>query len=92
MGATNAMQISIAVQLVTWDFQFQNFHDISLSFLNNTSAILSMFLYSARVKLLSSCHDPHSQSFFPQAFSHNSKKHGIHDLILSMFNSVILLQ
>jgi hypothetical protein len=55
------MQISIAVQLVTWHFQSHNCPDMSLSFLSNTSAILSIFLYSARVKFHSNCHEPQSE-------------------------------
>ena len=75
MGATNAMQISVAVQLVTWHFQSHNRSDMSLSFLSNTSAILSIFLYSARVKFHSNCHEPHSQPVcisFPMPSSHLS--------------------
>lgn len=40
MGATNAMQISIAVQLVPWHFQSWNSSDMSLSFLSSTGANL----------------------------------------------------
>lgn len=40
MGAANAMQISIAVQLVPWHFQSRTSSDMSLSFLCSTSANL----------------------------------------------------
>lgn len=40
MGAANAMQISIAVQLVPWHFQSWTSSDMSLSFLCSTSANL----------------------------------------------------
>jgi hypothetical protein len=73
MGATHGVHISIAVQLVTWHYQSHNCSDKFLSFLSNTSAILSVFLYSARVNFHSSCHELHSQPgclSLPMASSH----------------------
>ena len=77
MGATHTVHISIAVQLGTWHFQSHYCSDMSLSFLSNTSAILCMFLYSARVKFHSSCHEPHSQPVclsLPMTSSHLTLK------------------
>ena len=48
-----------------------------LSFLSNISAILSMFLYSVRVKFHSSCHELHSQAVclsLPMPSSHLTLK------------------